>query len=87
MNEKIMDLLGKIIENQTETNSHLKELTSRIQKVEMNVENDLSYKIKALFDAREIQNDKIDVINKSLERIEVKIETLQLETVHVRKAK
>lgn len=82
-----MDLLGKIIENQTETNSHLKELTSRIQKVEMNVENDLSYKIKALFDAREIQNDKIDVINKSLERIEVKIETLQLETVHVRKAK
>jgi len=57
---KVMDLLAKILENQTETNSQLKELTSRVQKIETQVENDLGYKIKALYDACEIQNDKND---------------------------
>lgn len=82
-----MDLLGKILENQTETNSQLKELTSRVQKIETNVENDIGYKIKALFDAREVQNGKNDTITNALERIETKIETLQMETAHVRKVK
>lgn len=87
LDDKVMDLLGKILENQTETNSQLKELTSRVQKIETKVENDLSYKIKALFDAREVQNEKNDTIINALERIETKIETLQMETAHVRKVK
>ncbi|MGI6120052.1 MAG: hypothetical protein ACOYIB_05720 [Desulfosporosinus sp.] len=87
MDDRVMDLLGKILENQTETNSQLKELTSRVQKFEAKVENDLGYKIKALFDAREIQNEKNDTIINALERIETKIEILQMETAHMRKVK
>ncbi|WP_415536356.1 hypothetical protein [Dehalobacter sp. 4CP] len=87
MDDKVMDLLGKILEDQTETNSQLKELTSQVQKIETKVENDLGYKIKALFDAREVQNEKNDTIINALERIETKIETLQMETTHVRKVK
>jgi len=78
LDDKVMDLLGKILENQTETNFQLKELTSRVQKIEVNVENNLSYKIKALFDAREVQNEKNDTIINTLGRIE---------TAHVRKVK
>jgi tetrahydromethanopterin S-methyltransferase subunit G len=85
LDDKVMDLLGKILENQTETNSQLKELTSRVQKIESKVENDSGYKIKALFDAREVQNEKNDTIINALERIETKIEILQMETAHVRK--
>lgn len=87
LDDKVMDLLSKILENQTETNSQLKESTSRVQKIEMKVENDLGYKIKALFDAREVQNEKDETIINTLERIETKIETLQMETAHVRKVK
>jgi len=87
LDDKVMDLLGKILENQTETNFQLKELTSRVQKIEANVENNLSYKIKALFDAREVQNEKNDTIINTLGRIETKIEILQMETAHVRKVK
>lgn len=87
MDDKVMDLLGKILENQTETNSQLKELTSRVQKIDAKVENNLGYKIKALFDASEVQNEKNDTIINALERIETKIEILQMETAHVRKIK
>ena len=45
LDDKVMDLLGKILENQTETNSQLKELTPRVKKIESKVENDLGYKI------------------------------------------
>jgi hypothetical protein len=87
LDDKAMDLLSKILENQTETNSQLKELTSQVQKIEMKVENDLGYKIKALYDAREVQNEKNETIINTLERIENKIETLQMETAHIRKVK
>lgn len=87
LDDKGMDILSKILENQTETNSQLKELTSQVQKIEMKVENDLGYKIKALYDAREVQNEKNETIINTLERIETKIETLQMETAHVRKVK
>lgn len=87
LDDKVMDLLGKILENQTETNFQLKELTSRVQKIETKVENDLGYKIRVLFDAREVQNERNNTIIKALERIETKIEILQMETAHVRKVK
>ncbi|SHI93524.1 hypothetical protein [Desulfosporosinus lacus] len=87
LDDKVMDLLAKILENQTETNSQLIELTSRVRKIETQAENDLGYKIKALYDAREIQNEKNDTIICALERIETKIEILQMETAHVRKIK
>ncbi|BAE83836.1 hypothetical protein [Desulfitobacterium hafniense] len=87
MDDKVKELLVKILENQTETNSQLKELTSRVQIIETKVENDLAYKIKALFDAREMQNDKSNTMIEALERIETKIEILQMETAHVRKVK
>ncbi len=87
LDDKVMDLLAKILENQTETNFQLKELTFRVRKIETQAENDLGYKIKALYDAREIQNEKNDTIISALERIETKIEILQMETAHVRKIK
>ncbi|AFV02973.1 hypothetical protein UNSWDHB_162 [Dehalobacter sp. UNSWDHB] len=87
LDDKVMDLLGKILENQTVTSSQLKQLTSRVQKIETKVEHDLGHKIKALFDAREVQNEKNDTIINTLERIETKIEILQMETTHVRKIK
>ena len=82
-----MNLLGQILENQAETNNQIKELSSRVKNIETKVEHDLSYKIKALFDAREVQNDKNETIINALERIEAKVEVLQMETAHVRKVK
>lgn len=87
MDEKIMDLLGQILEKQTETNHQLKELSNRVQQIEINIENDLGSKVKALFDAREVQSHKNDTMINVLQRIENQLETLQIETAHLRKVK
>lgn len=83
----LADKVEDLLENQTATNSQLKELTSQVQKIETKIEHDLGYKIKALFDARETQNEKNNALIKTLDRIETKIEMLQMETAHIRKVK
>jgi len=82
-----MDILGKILENQTEVTTHIKELTSRVTALETSIENELNDKIRALYDARQVQSDVNERILGTLERIELKVDTLQLETIHVRKVK
>ena len=43
------------------------------------MENELTEKVQALFDAREVQNDINERALNALERIEAKIDVLQLE--------
>ncbi len=53
-------------------------------KIEMRMENEVIDKIKILFDAREIQNETIANISETLNRVEAKLDVLQLETAHIR---
>lgn len=87
MDDKIIDILGKILENQTEMTTQLKELNSRVTSIETTMENELNDRIRALYDARQVQNDVNERVLGSLERIEQKVDTLQLETLHIRKVK
>ena len=50
-------------------------------------ENELTEKVRALFDAREVQNDINERVIYSLNRIEAKLDVLQLETAHLRRIK
>ncbi|MFA6808567.1 MAG: hypothetical protein WCR27_06200 [Eubacteriales bacterium] len=87
LDKELIAFLGQILKNQAETINQLNEISSRVKLVEAKVETDLDYKIKALFDAREMQNDKNDTMIQTLERIETKLEILQMETAHLRQAK
>lgn len=56
-------------------------------KLENRIENEIIEKIRALYDARSVQNDINTKIIDTLDRIETKIDCLQMETAHIGKVK
>lgn len=58
-----------------------------IKKSVMKIEHEHGDKISALFDAREIQTNVNEKIVSTLDRIEAKVEVLQLETSSLRRIK
>ena len=91
MDEKVMEILAKILEGQNGLRNELKreirEVATKVDKLEMRMENDVVDKIKILFDAREVHNETIANIADTLNRIEAKVDVLQLETAHIRRVK
>jgi hypothetical protein len=81
--EKILKMLESM-------NERMGNLESKIDKVDANqvrMENELTEKVRALFDAREVQNDINERIISALGRIEAKLDVLQMETAHLRRVK
>jgi ABC-type phosphate transport system auxiliary subunit len=65
-------------------------LETKIDKIDSNqlrMENELTEKIRGLYDFREVQNDINERIVSTLDRIEAKVDVLQLETAHIRRVK
>lgn len=122
MDQKVMELLAKIYQTQTEMQSEFKDLRSEVEdlrsefkdlrsevkdlrsevkdlrsdqetlalnvaKIMTVVEHDIANKIGAIFSFREIQIDHNQKTGEALERIEAKVEVLQLETSHLRRVK
>ena len=111
MDQKVMELLAKIYQTQTEMQGELKELkelrtefqelrtdvqklgtdqetiAQNVAKLIVVVEHDVSKKIGAIFDFREIQIEHNQKTDQALERIEAKVEVLQLETSSLRRIK
>lgn len=129
MEQKVMELLAKIYQTQTEMRSEFQGLKSEFQdlrsefqglrsefqglknefqglksefqelrtdqeiiaqnvvKIITVVEHDVAQKIGVIFDFREIQIDQNQKTGQALERIEGKVEVLQLETSNLRRIK
>ncbi|NPV27051.1 MAG: hypothetical protein HPY81_06280 [Firmicutes bacterium] len=80
--------------NLMETQKNVKELTTQVGKLEnqmarleTRIENEIIEKIRGLYDFREVQNNVNERITSTLERIEAKIDVLQMETAHIRRVK
>ncbi|NLN88002.1 MAG: hypothetical protein GX133_10475 [Syntrophomonadaceae bacterium] len=78
--EKGQDILARQV-------SKLTEDVQEIRQSQVRMENELTEKVSALFDAREVQNDVNERIVTALDRIEAKVDVLQLETAHLRRVK
>ena len=91
MDEKVMKMLAKILEGQNELQNELKreirEVSMKVDKLELRIENEVVDRIKILFDTREVQNEAIANISETLNRVEAKLDVLQLETAHIRRIK
>ncbi|EGW38517.1 hypothetical protein [Desulfosporosinus sp. OT] len=94
MDQKIMDFLAKIYQTQTEMRNELRELRTDQETIAQNVakivnvvEHDVDRKIGAIFDFREIQVNHNQKIEQALDRIEAKVEVLQLETSNLKRIK
>ena len=80
----------EMAEFKTEMTEFKTETAKRLDRIEESIfkfENETVDKIKALFDAREVQTDVNEKILSTLGRIEAKVDVLQMETAHIRRIK
>jgi len=108
MDQKIMELLAKIYQTQTEMRSDINELRTEVTELRTEVtelrtdqetlalnvakiitliEHDVADRIGAIFDFREAQIGHNQKTSDALERIEAKVEVLQIETSQLRRIK
>lgn len=71
--------------SQLKTNQDI--IAQNVAKIVIVVEHDVSQKIGAIFDFREIQIEHNQMTGRALERIEAKVEVLQLETSNLKRIK
>ncbi|KNZ69010.1 hypothetical protein Tfer_2372 [Thermincola ferriacetica] len=62
-------------------------LEGRMDKLESKIETEITDKIRALYDFREVQADINNRIITTLDRIEAKVDVLQMETAQIRRVK
>lgn len=74
-------------DRQSRFESRMESLDKNQLKLEAKLENEIVDKIRSLYDARSVQEDINTRIIDTLERIEAKIDILQIETAHVRKSR
>lgn len=88
------EMQGELKGLRTEMHSELKDLRTDQETLAQNVakiinvlEHDLKKEIGAIFDFREVQIDHNQKTDQTLERIEAKVEALQLETLNLKRIK
>lgn len=86
MEEKLLGLMEKMYNEITDIKNQMA-TKEDIVIVETKIENEVIDKVRALFDNREIQAEFNDKIQSTLNRIENKIDVLQMETAHFRRIK
>jgi hypothetical protein len=85
--QEFQELVIKQLQTLTEGQQMLSEKVNIIDLNQIRMENELTEKIRGLYDFREVQNDVNERIISTLERLEAKIDVLQLETAHRRRVK
>ncbi|NLT94074.1 MAG: hypothetical protein GXW85_00800 [Clostridia bacterium] len=88
--EKVTNIEQKVANIETEQQAmkaDISELKDGQLRLESRMETEVIDKVRALFDAREVQHDINQRIISTLERIEAKIDVLQMETAHIRRIK
>lgn len=93
--DELANLLRSVIQEELEPiNERLaaleqcqERLENKVDKLEIRMENEVIEKIRVLFDAREVQSDVNQQILSTLQRMEAKIDALQMETAHIRRVK
>ena len=85
--QEFQELVIKQLQTLTEGQQMLSEKVNIIDLNQIRMENELTEKIRGLYDFREVQNDVNERIISTLDRLEAKVDVLQLETAHLRRVK
>ncbi|MDH7578046.1 MAG: hypothetical protein QHH75_09560 [Bacillota bacterium] len=97
--ELVLEQLKNLAEGQSQLQLQVTGATSRldgiekqlngleqdVKRMEIRMENEIIDKIRALYDARSVQEDVNNRIINTLDRIEAKLDVLQMETAHIRR--
>lgn len=88
--EKILKALETMQQGHNMIAQQVNDLSVEVKAIEesqVRMENELTEKVRALYDAREVQNDVNERIINALGRIEAKVDVLQMETASIRRVK
>lgn len=83
MQEGFKEVKGEIAENRNaivKLESKVTENNNAIVKLESKIESEISDKVRGLFDAREVTNDKLDRIDEKLDGLQVDVNSLTIKT-------
>lgn len=81
------DYQAKVLNYLAQISQEITDVKSRASNIATKMKHKVSDKIRALYDSREVQVNINDKIITTLERIEAKVDVLQMETSHVRRIK
>lgn len=76
-------MLAQLLQGQTEVKAEIQE----VKDIQLRMENSLTEKIDGLYEFVAVQRDTNKDMVERLDRIEAKVEVLQLETAHIRRVK
>lgn len=85
--DKIIKMLETIATGQQILTDKVTNIETKLDKIEIRIENEVIDKIRSLYDAREVQNNIDEKLFYSLNRIEAKLDVLQMEAASVRRVK
>ena len=86
-NDKFQEFMGDQFAKMFQEMQKVKEDVQGVKDIQLRMENDLNDKVGKVFDFIDMQRDVNKEIVERLDRIEVKVEVLQLETAHIRRVK
>lgn len=85
--QNFQELVLKQLEQLTSGQNQMQGDITDLRQTVVRLETDLTTKITSLFDAREVQQEVNERIFTSLDRLEAKVDVLQLETAHLKRIK
>ena len=85
--QKFQELVLKQLEQLTHGQTTMQGDITKLRQSQARMESDFGAKITALFDAREVQQEVNQRIFSSLDRLEAKVDILQMETAYLKRIK
>lgn len=64
-----------------ETRNEVKEVKNEVRKTNVAIDHEIKPKISALFDAREVDNDKLNTIDEKVDRVQIDVNNLTMKVV------
>ena len=78
MDDRVFDLLEKVYielqETKKEVKDDIKNLSNRIIKIEILIENSIAVKINSLFEAQMVTNEKLAKVEQKIDKISQKVD-------------
>ena len=85
--DKFREFIGDQFAKMFQEMQKVKDDVQGVKDIQLRMENDLNDKVGKVCDFVDVQRDVNKEIVERLDRIEVKVEVLQLETAHIRRVK
>jgi len=80
--EKINDKIGNLNETVNDLKLEMHTAKEEIRKLGTKIDSEITNKIRALFDDRQVMHEKVDEINEKIDRIQIDVNNITIKTLY-----